>query len=97
MYCSQLFLSHLDKNCSLTSVLNALAICDKELANRPSEQKIPFCQGTGTPVLSSFGHELLDLWDVYKEFDSLVGKQAEEIHILNLIQNTKDKLGEISS
>ncbi len=97
MYLSQLFLSQLNDVYSLTSVLNALAICDKELANRPAEEKIPFCQGTGSPVLSSFGHELLDLWDVYKEFGSLVGKQAEEIHILNLIQKTREKLEDISS
>lgn len=92
MYLSQLFLSQLDKDCSLTSVMNALTICDKELFNRPETEKIPFCNQENFHVLSPFGYELLDLWDVYKEFDSLVTKQQKKIHILTLIRKIKNNL-----
>ena len=97
MYLSQLFLLQLDNVCSSASVINALAICDKELADRPAEKKLPFRLEKGTPVLSPFGYELLDLWDVYKEFDPLVGKQAEEIRLFALIQETREKLRDIYS
>lgn len=95
MYLSQLFLSQLDKDCSLTSVMNALTICNKELSSRSAAKKIPFCNEKGVPTLSSFGYELLALWDVYKEFDSLVTEQAKKIYILDIIRKTQNNLKNI--
>lgn len=92
MYLSQLFLSQLDKDCSLTSVMNALTICDKELSNRSEAEKFAICNQDGFHVLSPFEYELLDLWDVYKEFDSLVTEQQKKLHILTLIRKTKNNL-----
>ena len=63
MYLSELFLEEVDRDYSADSIKNAVKICDDEVKVRSEELPIA---------------ELLDFWDVYKEFRGMLDQQEME-------------------
>lgn len=98
MYLSELFLQELDETYSLSSTVNALKMCDNELCLR-SEKEVDgdhmsvWDKQGGIEQLTEFGYELMDFWDVYKEFDLLIEKGQKEVSkILDLVRSIRSNL-----
>ena len=98
MYLSELFLQELDETYSLGSVMKALNVCNKELCSRTEND----VGATHTDIwdkegekgeLTELGYELMDFWDVYKEFDLLMEKGRKEVlKILDLVRSITSNL-----
>ena len=74
MYLSELFLQSIENDAAMEKVKDAIRICEEELRSRPLPADDGTNGGSRLPEtdgwdVASDGRELLDFWDVYREFD----------------------------
>lgn len=91
-YLSEVFLDNLEEDYSATSVHAALKACENELNQRLD--RIPSSIGKGLYFLETDGAgfrkrnsiygEILDFWDVMREFD---GEEFDQYEIVRLARN----------
>lgn len=79
-YLSEVFLETLDENFTKESVLRAVEACEREFNSRSEDLE-----------QAASHKELLDFWDVYREFDELFQEQERaSFQLLHVIRKVRD-------
>lgn len=86
MYLSELFLKHLNGDCSRKTVLRALRKCNDEMLQRlgayPCAGEIIGCIFNGDEATKQTKQEFEDFWDVYGEFDDMLTPKMKKNYLI---------------
>ena len=94
MYLSEQFLDKVGSDFSMESIRQAVRICSREFLNRYREmdwerdaRALFFYEENGEVRPTAQFWELMDFWEVFREFSSLfAGEKGEEMELLHTVR-----------
>lgn len=102
MYLSELFLQHMGSDMTYEKAIVALKQCNEQICREMDwkdgqeiSSSIFLCKDKKGEVsgLNKKGQEIMDFWDVYKEFDNAVQKETKEkIPLLEAVALIKEEV-----